>query len=144
MKILLLMIVLLMGAYGCTKKRAVPPPSQVLADKAEPAMARKLLEAAVNNGYVRIIVTFKVSFDPTNVTPANIADVQKEVKAHQDEIIRAHFGNAETPKEGRGFPRSVTRYDINPGFMVNVNPAELESIANNSLVEKITPDGVLP
>ena len=116
--------------------------SQQLAQKAPDAAT--LVNIAAQNGYVRVIVEFAgpVPGGQLQPDPAVIADVKSRVAASQDAIIASHFGSAANPNQGQGFPRGLLRFEITPGFAVNVNNAELNSLAADPSVVRITQDRV--
>jgi len=47
------------------------------------------------------------------------------------------FGNAANPNQGKGFDRSLQRFDITPMFAINVSRAELDALASDSRVVRI-------
>jgi hypothetical protein len=129
----LLAIVLASGAHG---------------QQISPQLAQKAPEAATiaavaeQNGFVRVIVEFAGPVPPGQLRPdpALLADVRTRIAAVQDTIIASHFGSASNPTPGPGFPRAILRFDITPGFAVNVTQAELDSLAANPQVVRINYD----
>ena len=60
---------------------------------------------------------------------ATIASIKARVAALQNSVLAKHFGDAVNLRPGRGFVRHHTRFDITPGFAVNVDATELEALA---------------
>jgi hypothetical protein len=118
------------------------------AQQISPQLAQKASEAASiaalaeQNGHVRVIVEFAAPVPPAQMRadPAFLADVKTRVAATQDTIIAAHFGSATNQTPGQGFPRGLLRFDITPGFAVNVTTAELSSLAADPQVVRINQD----
>ena len=48
-----------------------------------------------------------------------------------------------SPTQGQGFDRGLSRFQITPGFAVNVSPAELQALANDPRVTRINYDRIL-
>src|SRR5262249_40578454 len=118
--------------------------SQQLAEKAPEAAT--IASVAEQNGFVRVIVEFAGPVSPGQLRPdpSLLADVRTRIAAVQDTIIAAHFGSAANPTPGPGFPRGILRFDITPGFAVNVTQAELDSLAANPQVVRINHDRLDP
>jgi hypothetical protein len=90
-------------------------------------------------GHVPIIVEFgsPVPSNQIKPDPDSLASLKSKISAIQDAIIAAHFGDAANPQPGRGFDRSLQRFDIAPMFALNVNGAELEALAADPRVVRI-------
>jgi hypothetical protein len=114
--------------------------SDALTQKARDAA--ELMAAAQKIGHVRVIVTFEapVPADEVKPDPATIARIKVRVASMQDAIISQHFGSATHPAAGKGFDRGLRRFDITPGFAVNVSPAELQALAADARVRAIELD----
>jgi hypothetical protein len=118
------------------------------AQQISPQLAQKAPEAATlaavaeQNGYVRVIVEFAGPAAPGQLRPdpAMLADVRARIAAVQNTIIASHFGSAANPSPGPGFPRAILRFDITPGFAVNVTQAELDALAADPQVVRINYD----
>jgi len=120
--------------------------SMAIAQTAEPlttksAHAAELMAIAQRDGHVRVIVTFDAPLPPSQVKsdPATIAIIKAGVASQQDAIIAQHFGSA-SPAAGQGFNRGLSRFEITPGFAVNVAPAELQALAADPRVRTIASD----
>ena len=117
-----------------------------------PQLAQKSVDAASiatdvqQKGYVRVIVEFSSSVPANQLRPdpAFLAPIKAQIASMQDAIIAAHFGSATNPNPGQGFPRAILRFDITPGFAVNVSTTELNALAANSRVTKIQLDRADP
>ena len=118
------------------------------AQQISPQLAQKAPEAATivqvaeQNGYVRVIVEFAEPVAPGQLRPdpTFLADVKTRIAALQDTIIASHFGSATNPTPGPGFPRAIHRFDITPGFAVNVTQTELNALAADPQVLRINYD----
>jgi hypothetical protein len=112
-------------------------PSATLSAKAPDAAM--ITATAEQRGFARIIVEFAAPVPPNEMRPdpAFLASVKARIAASQDAIIAAHFGSASNPSDGKGFARGLRRFDITPGFAVNVDKAELESLAADPRVLRI-------
>jgi subtilisin family serine protease len=118
------------------------------AQQISPELVQKALDAttlariAEQNGHVRVIVEFAapVAANEMRPDPAFLGTVKARIAAVQDEIIASHFGSAANPTQGQAFPRGVLRFDITPGFAVNVTKAELDALAADSRVMRIQED----
>src|SRR2546421_8889575 len=108
--------------------------------------AAEMLAIAQRDGHVRIIVQFAppVPAGEIRPDPASIAAVKSRIAAVQDTIISAHFGSAQNPASGQGFERGINRFDVTPGFAVNVTGAELQELASDPLVTIINYDRLMP
>ena len=118
--------------------------SQQLAQKAPEAAT--IAAIAEQNGFVRVIVEFSSPVPPSEMRPDStfLAPIKERIAALQDSIIASHFGSAANPSPGQGFPRAILRFDITPGFAVNVSQAELDSLAADSQVVRINYDRASP
>jgi hypothetical protein len=118
--------------------------SDALTQKAREAA--RLMATAQATGHVRVIVTFEPPVPPGEVKadPATIARIKAGVASMQDAIIAQHFGSATRPAAGKGFDRGLRRFDITPGFVVNVGPAELQALAADARVRGIELDQAVP
>lgn len=114
-------------------------PSTALQLKADDAAS--LLATAESQGYVRVIVEFLQPNRPAALTPdpAALEPVKAEIAAIQDTLIAAHLSNAPAGV-GDSFIRAYRRLEITPMMAVNVTPAELESLASDDQVIRISPD----
>src|SRR5262249_10491830 len=114
--------------------------SQQLAQKAPEAAT--IVAIAEQNGFVRVIVEFAAPVPPGEMRPdpAFLASLRERIASLQDAIIASHFGSALDPRPGQAFPRGILRFDITPGFAVNVTRAELESLAADPRVVRINLD----
>src|SRR5262249_25444592 len=108
--------------------------------------AAEILSIAQRNGHVSVIVQFDspVPASAIRTNAAAVATVGESVAAVQDRIIAAHFGSATNPARGQGFARGLTRFDITPGFAVNVTESELQELAGNPLVQHVNYDRPMP
>jgi hypothetical protein len=102
--------------------------------------AAEITAIAQRQGYARVIVQFESPVGQIGPDPAGIADAKAKVAAVQDAIIGSHFGSAASPRPGQGFERWLIRFDITPGFAINVSAAELEALAADPRVQTITLD----
>jgi subtilisin family serine protease len=111
-----------------------------LADKA--ADANRLATLATLNPYIRVIVEFErpLPAGPLRHDPAVLATLKTRIAAAQDAILRDVFGDATNPREGQGFPRGLSRFEITAGFALNVNGAELYALASHPNVIRIHED----
>jgi subtilisin family serine protease len=75
--------------------------------------------------------------------PAGVANAKAQVAAARDAIVSWHFGSATSPTQGQGFDRGLSRFQITPGFAVNVSPSELQALASDPRVTRINYDRVL-
>jgi hypothetical protein len=118
--------------------------SQQLAQKAPEAAA--VVAIAEQNRFVRVIVEFAAPVPPSEMRPdpAFLASLRERIASLQDAIIASHFGSATDPRPGQDFPRAILRFDITPGFAVNVTRAELESLAADPRVVRINLDRLGP
>lgn len=81
---------------------------------------------------------------PGKPDAAAIASIKTRVAALQDAVLARHFGDAVNLRPGRGFTRLHTRFPITPGFVVNVDAAELEALAADPQVKSIHIDHARP
>jgi hypothetical protein len=104
--------------------------------------AAEITAIADQNGYVRIIVSFESPISANQIRPdaTSIANLKAQVAAGQDGILATHFGSATNPSPGAGFARGLNRFDITPGFAINVTRAELEALAADARVQRINYD----
>jgi sRNA-binding regulator protein Hfq len=126
--------------FGVTS--AATAQSNALSQKA--SETDEILSIAQRDGSVRVIVQFDSPMQSSEIKPdaASLAAVKSRVAAVQDTIIATHFG-AVAPSSGAGFERGILRFDITPGFAVNVTAAELEGLASDPLVTVINYDRVM-
>ena len=119
-------------------------PSAVLAQKA--SEADEIFAIAQSRGNVRIIVQFESPVPPGQMRTdaAGIASVRSQITTIQDAIITTHFGSATNPRTAPGFQRGITRFEITPGFAVNVTAAEMEALAADPRVKYINYDRAVP
>ncbi|MFL5061296.1 MAG: FG-GAP-like repeat-containing protein [Xanthobacteraceae bacterium] len=105
----------------------------------------EILSIAQRDGKVRVIVQFDSPMQASAITadPATLATVKASVAAIQETVIANHFGGT-TPSSGPGLERGILRFDITPGFAVNVTGAELEQLAADSRVTSINYDRPMP
>jgi len=108
--------------------------------------AGEIVAQAQRQGHVRVIVRFASPVPPEAIKPdpASIANVKAQVAAAQDAIIATHFGSASDPRPGAGFARGITRFDLTPGFAVNVTLPELEALAADPRVTHLDYDRAVP
>jgi hypothetical protein len=132
-----LAIVLLVVFYVAFNGAALAQVSPQLAQKAPEADA--IAAQAAQDGYVRIIVEFAgpVPTDQLRPDPQVLAPVRAEIAARGNAIIASHFGSANNPSQGQGFPRGLMRFEVTPTFAVNVSPSELNAMAADSAVLRI-------
>jgi hypothetical protein len=118
----------------------VAQPSTILSQKSDDAA--QIISVAQQRGHVRVVVQFESPVSPNGFRPdpATVANVKARVAAAQNSIIAAQFGSASNPREGQGFARGIHRFDITPGFAVNVTQQELEALAANPNVIRIQHD----
>jgi hypothetical protein len=104
--------------------------------------AREMIAAARQSGQVRVIVGFESPIAPAELgaTAESVAGAAAEIGVVQNRIIARHFGSA-SAQEGQGFARGIRRFQVTPGFAVNVTRQELESLASDPLVKSIELDG---
>src|SRR5688572_1397649 len=123
---------------------AAAQPSSPLAEKS--VNAAEIVGVARQQGFARVIVQFESPLVPgqTTTDPAGIANARSRIAAVQDAIIERHFGSSAHPQQGPGFNRGITRFQITPGFAVNVTVQELEALAANPLVKSIQLDRLEP
>jgi hypothetical protein len=107
--------------------------------------AAEITAIAQQNGHVRVIVLFDspVPASQLKSDPASVANAKAQVAAARDAIVSWHFGSATSPTQGQGFDRGLARFQITPGFAVNVSPSELQALANDPRVTRINYDRVL-
>jgi hypothetical protein len=118
--------------------------SASLSKKATDAQA--MVSAARAKGHVRVIALFESPIPPQQITGDAhvIAALMARVAAVQDAIIAAHFGDASHPKPGQGFDRNLTRFATSPGFALNVSLAELEALADDARILRVSLDQAVP
>lgn len=114
--------------------------SSALPSKAPEAAA--IAAAAQADGHVRVIVLLNAPNVANQARPnaATIASIKSRVAALQSSVLAHHFGDAVNLRPGRGFVRHHTRFEITPGFVVNVDATELEALAADPAVKSITID----
>ena len=107
--------------------------------------AAEITAIAQQNGHVRVIVLFDSPVPPAQLKsdPSSVANAKTQVAAARDTIVSWHFGSATSPTQGQGFDRGLSRFQITPGFAVNVSPSELQALANDPRVTRINYDRVL-
>ena len=123
-------------------------PAISLAQQASSALRSKAPEAAAvaataqAEGHVRVIVLLNAPNVANQVRPnaATIASIKARVAAVQNTVLANHFGDAVNLRPGQGFVRHHARFEITPGFVVNVDAAELEALAADPTVKSITID----
>lgn len=115
-----------------------------LAQKAQDAS--ELTAIVQQEGNVRVIVLFSSPVPASQVQPdaASVAAVRAGVAAAQEAIIASHFDSATNPREGQGFARGLSRFDITPGFAVSVSEAELQALAADPRVVTIGYNRAVP
>ena len=103
---------------------------------------RRPSRGAQADGHVRVIVLLNAPNVANQVRPnaATIASIKARVAALQNNVLANHFGDAVNLRPGRGFVRHHTRFEITPGFAVNVDATELEALAADPTVKSITID----
>ena len=108
--------------------------------------AAEIVAQAQRQGHVRVIVRFAspVPAGAIKPDPASIAKVKADVAAAQDAIIAAHFGSPADPRPGAGFARGIMRFNLTPGFAVNVSLPELEALAADPRVMQLDYDRAVP
>ncbi len=94
--------------------------------------AGEIRDAIAKDSRVRVIVRYN---DPAAAADMK-ADSQTSIDATkaanaaiQSAIIADHFGSADAPRDGTGFPRGIRRFDLTAGFAVNVTQEELNALA---------------
>ena len=112
---------------------------------AKASEAAEISAIAQQNGHVRVIVLFDSPVPPAQLKsdPSSVANAKTQVAAARDTIVSWHFGSATSPTQGQGFDRGLTRFQITPGFAVNVSPSELQALANDPRVTRINYDRIL-
>ncbi len=107
--------------------------------------AAEITAIAQQNGHVRVIVLFDspVPANQLRSDPSSIANIRAQVTTVRDGILATHFGSAINLMPGQGFDRGLARFQITPGFAVNVSPSELQALANDPRVARINYDRVL-
>ena len=118
------------------------------AQQASPALRSKAPEAAAiataarTDGHVRVIVLLNAPNAANQVRPnaAVVASIKARVAAIQNTVLARHFGDAVNLRPGRGFTRHHVRFEMTPGFAVNVDAAELEALATDPAVKSISID----
>jgi subtilisin family serine protease len=107
--------------------------------------AAEITAIAQQNGHVRVIVLFDSPIPPGQLKPdpGSVANAKAQVAAARDAIVSWHFGSATSPAQGQGFDRGLSRFQVTPGFAVNVSPSELQALANDPRVARINYDRVL-
>src|SRR6185503_13192386 len=107
--------------------------------------AAEITAIAQQNGHVRVIVLFDSPIPPGQLKPdaGSVANAKAQVAAARDAIVSWHFGSATSPTQGQGFDRGLSRFQVTPGFAVNVSPSELQALANDPRVARINYDRVL-
>jgi subtilisin family serine protease len=118
--------------------------SSALRSKAPEAAA--IATAAQADGHVRVIVLLNAPNVANQVRPnaATIASIKARVAVLQNNVLAKHFGDAVNLRPGRGFVRHHTRFEITPGFVVEVDAAELEALAADPQVKSINVDHARP
>ncbi|MBI3703024.1 MAG: S8 family serine peptidase [Rhizobiales bacterium] len=122
------------------------------AQQVSTALASKAPEAgsiatmAQTNGQVRVIVLLNAPAIANQARPdaAAIATAKAQVAAIQDTVLARHFGDARNLRQGQGFTRQHSRFEITPGFAINVDVAELEALAADPQVKSINIDRARP
>ena len=122
---------------------AMAQPSATLSAKAVDAAT--ITTTAEQQGNVRIIVELASPVPPDEMKPdaASLTSIKARIAAMQDAIIASHFGSASSSSAGKGFARGLRRFDITPGFAVNVDKAEMEALAADPRVLRIHQDRLL-
>src|SRR6185503_20170625 len=107
--------------------------------------AAEISAIAQQKGHVRVIVMFDspVPASQLKSDPSSVANAKTQVATARDTIASWHFGSATSPTQGQGFDRGLTRFQITPGFAVNVSPSELQALANDPRVTRINYDRIL-
>ena len=128
------------------RELASPAMGQSLALLRKATEANEIVAVAQRQGYVRIIVQFESPVPASQVRPdpASIANMKARVAEVQDAIVQTHFGSAADPRPGQRFVRGLTRFELTPGFAVNVDLAELEALAADPRVKIINRDRAVP
>ena len=118
--------------------------STALASKAPEASS--IAATAQTNGHVRVIVLLNAPNIANQARPdaATIAAARAQVAGLQDTVLANHFGDATNLRPGRGFTRRHARFAITPGFVIDVDAAELEALASDPLVKTINIDHARP
>ena len=118
--------------------------SAALASKAPEASS--IATTAQTNGHVRVIVLLNAPNIANQARPdaATIAAARAQVAGLQDTVLANHFGDATNLRPGRGFTRRHARFAITPGFVIDVDAAELEALASDPLVKTINIDHARP
>ena len=132
---------LYLAGFGLVLSSAALAQSTDLSRKAPQAGAA--LATARSQGYVRVIVQYEPQAAGNIAADAGaLAALKTRNAAVQDAIIGAHFGGAGTAQDGRAvaFPRGISRFDVTPGFAVNVSAAELTALAADPRVRQISID----
>ncbi len=108
--------------------------------------AAEIAAIAQNEGHVRVIVRFQPPLAASALTPdaTTLSAVRAGVAATQDAIISSHFGSAGSSASGAGPARGISRFDLTPGFAVNVTGAELQALAADPRVTAINYDRPMP
>jgi hypothetical protein len=116
--------------------------STALASKAPQAAA--MAATAQADGHVRVIVLMNTPSVPNQVRPdaATIASLKAQVAEMQNSALTRHFGNPANLRPGQGFDRHLSRFDVTPGFAINVDAAELEALAADPQVKTINIDQI--
>jgi hypothetical protein len=122
------------------------------AQQISPALGSKAPEAATiaataqTNGHVRVIVLLDAPASVNQVKPelGAVAAAKAQVATLQNLVVGRHFGDAANPQQGAGFQRNLTRFDITPGFAIEVDAKELEALAADPLVKTINEDRAMP
>jgi hypothetical protein len=108
--------------------------------------AAEIVALAQRQGHVRLIVQFASPVPPEQIRPdpASIADLRAKIAAVQDALIASHFGSASDPRPGQGFARGLVRFDTTPGFAISITLPELEALAADPRVTRISLDRAVP
>ena len=120
------------------------PVSAVLASKAPEASS--IATTAQTNGHVRVIVILNAPNIANQTRPeaATVAAARSQVAGLQDTVLANHFGDATDLRPGLGFTRCPARFTITPGFVIDVDAAELEALTSDPLVKSINVDHARP
>ncbi len=126
---------------------ALPGHAQVSATLAGKAPeAATIANIAQTSGHVRVIVLLNAPSIPNQLRPnaGAIASVKAQVTEMQNAALTRHFDNPANLRPGQGFNRHLSRFDITPGFAINVDAAELEALAADPQVKTINYDRAMP
>ena len=140
-------IVLIIAAVAVVASGYPGRAQQVSAELASKAPeAATIASLAQTDGHVRVIVLFTGQSIVGQFRPSAtiIASAKARVAALQDSVLASHFASATAPRPGRGFARHLARFDITPGFAINVDSEELAALAADPLVRSISYDRPMP